>query len=199
MTWSKISSTFIFPIMGRWNSASLVYSMHPWGSPPRPLQEPSEARPGLQLPRCASREGPPTSHHSISQVELFYLLAPAASRYASSRGTCLVSRCPTGCRTRTRTIRSRTRALRCRRVRIACTRPAHGLHTACTRPAHGLHMPCTCRAHYVRVHVVHMHVPCACACCMYLPVRGAALRKVPRALRQGHAAGEHHKPARRAG
>ena len=73
MTWSKISSTFIFPIMGRWNSASLVYSMHPWGSPPRPLQEPSEARPGLQLPRCASREGPPTSHHSISQVELFYL------------------------------------------------------------------------------------------------------------------------------
>ena len=43
-----------------------------------PLGQPSSAAPGafgggLQLPPCASREGPPRSHHSTSQVELFYL------------------------------------------------------------------------------------------------------------------------------
>ena len=126
----------------------------PWGSPPRPLPEPPEA--ACSCLGAPLERGRPHRTIQFPRSSSSTCLAPAASRCASSRGTCLVSRCPTGCRTRT--IRSRTRALRCRRVR--------SMHTPCTRPAHGLHMPCTCRAHYVRVHAVHMHMhlPCACTC-----------------------------------
>ena len=181
-----------------------------WGSLPRQLQPGApggglaNSRLGAPLERGRLHRTVPSPRSTSSTCP-----APAASRCASSRGTCLVSRCPTGCRTRT--TRSRTRALPCRRVRsmhMARTRPVRAEHTACTPPARGVHalctpvrMPCTWRAtacvHTPRacacaccMCMLHVHV--ACACCIYLAVRrGAALRKIPRALRQGHAAGEH--------
>ena len=87
-----------------------------WGSPPRRLQPGAPggglaySRLGAPLERGRLHRTLPSPRSTSSTC-----LAPAASRCASSRGTCLVSRCPTGCRTRT--TRSRTRALPCRRVR----------------------------------------------------------------------------------
>ena len=130
-----------------------------------PLGQPSSAAPGAFRGGLAcSCLGAPLErdrpHRTIQfpRSSSSICLAPAASRYASSRGTCLVSRCPTGCRTRT--IRSRTRALRCRRVR--------SMHTACTRPAHGLHMACTCHAR--AVHTTCVYTPCTCMCHVHVHV-----------------------------
>ena len=113
-------------------------------SPPRPSCSRSSSRSCAAA--CPPRRSAPTPTSPRSpRASSTRSCSPAASR--SPRSSPTRSRCPT--RRRAQPVHT-----------VACTRPAHGLHTACTRPAHGLHTACTRPAHGLHTAAHSLHTAC---------------------------------------
>ena len=111
-------------------------------SPPRPSCSRSSSRSCAAA--CPPRRSAPTPTSPRSpRASSTRSCSPAASR--SPRSSPTRSRCPT--RRRAQPVHTVACTRPAHGLHTACTRPAHGLHTACTRPAHGLHTACTQPAH----------------------------------------------------